>query len=194
MMRSIAAAAALLAAGPVLAQAAPPAAQAADIDPARLASATRLVDAVMPASLRDNLINQTTGTMMANVNRSVLDSPQMTAMFQKQPRARAIVERYMAQQADETRVTMRETMPAMMTVMARAYARRLTVAQMEEAQRFFATAAGQAYVFAAPAVMADPEFAALMQTTMAKAMARMPVRAKAMLDELKALESGTTTN
>lgn len=195
-MRTLLLALLLTTAAPALAQA-PAAVVVAEPDPARLAAANRLVDAVMPPALRDQMIEQTSGSMMANINQIVLTSPQLAPIFQKEPRARPIFERFLAQQSEASRTMLRESMPMMMTVMARSYARRLTVAQMDEARGFYATPAGQAFALAASSVMADPEFAAMMQQMMGKAMVRMPPQLKAMTDELRALgplQSSPPTN
>jgi hypothetical protein len=187
-MRAIFIALLLVATAPGAAQTATQtAAPVAEPDPARLAAATRLVEAVMPPALRDQMIEQTTTTMLANVGKAVMSSPQMAAVFAKEPRARPIFERFIARQGETTRTMMRDMMPAMLVVMARSYARRLTVAQLNEGHDFYATPTGQAYAVAAASVMADPEFAGLMQSTMTKAMAQMPAQAQAMAEELKAL-------
>ncbi len=184
-VRRVAVALLLLAGTPGLAQ---PVVPATEPDPARLAAATRLVDVVMPPALRDKMIEQTASTMVANMNKLMLASPQMTAMFEKRPAARPILERFLAQQAEESRTAMREMMPAMMTMMARYYARQLSAADIDATRAFFATPAGKAYAIAAGSVMADPEFATLLQGSMAKAMARIPARVKAMTEELRALD------
>jgi hypothetical protein len=82
---------------------------------------------------------------------------------------------------------MRDMMPGMMTMMARYYAGRLTVPQLEATRSFYATPTGQAFAVAAASVAADPAFARLMQESMTKAMARAPANMQAMQDELKAL-------
>lgn len=185
-MRLMIAALLLAVASPVFAQPAPVAAMA-EPDPDRLAAAARLVEVVLPPALREQMIEQTTSAMVANVGNGVMASPQMVAAFEKEPRARPIFERYMARVADDTRTMMRDMMPDMMTVMKRYYARQLTVPQLNEVHDFYATPSGQKFALAAAGVMADAEYGRLMQTTMAKVMERAPAQAKAMTDELKAL-------
>lgn len=191
-MRLMIAALWLACTGPVLAQ---PAAVAAIAEPQadRLEAAIRLVEVVMPPALREQMIEQTTGAMVASVGNAVMNAPQMVAAFEKEPRARPIFERFMAQQADFTRTMMREMMPGMMTVMARHYARQLTVSQINEAHDFYATPTGQTFALSAATVIADPEYGRLMQATMAKAMQRASTQAKALTDELRALGPAPTT-
>lgn len=191
-MRLIIAAVLLTVASPVLAQPAPVTAVAGP-DAARLAAATRLVDVVMPPALRDMMIAQTTDAMAANIGKAIMNSPQMVAAFEREPRARPIYERYLAKQGEETRRLMREMMPEMLGVMARYYANSMTVTQLNEAHDFYATPSGQAFALAAAQVLANPEYAALFQSMTTKAMQRAPLVMQGMAEELKALGPPVTS-
>lgn len=177
----------LVSAIPVHAQPAP-VTTVAEPDAERLAAATKLVDVVLPPALREQMIEQTVSAMVANVGKAVMGSPQLLAAFGKEPRAQPVFERYMTRQADETRAMMRETMPGIVTVMARYYARQLTLPQIKDAHDFYATPSGQKFALTASGVMADPEYGQLMQSSMRRVMEHMPAQAKALSDELKALE------
>ena len=184
-MRPMIAAILLSITSPVLAQA--PAPAAVEPDAALLVAATRLVEVVMPPRLRDQMVTQMAGGMLDNMTRMMTASPQMPAMFAKEPRARPIFERYMATVGDDARRMMREMMPAMQRVLARAYARRLTTSQIAVAHDFYAGPSGHAFALAATGVMTDPEYGAMVQSMMARAMERAPARAQAMRAELQAL-------
>ena len=187
-MRPMIAAILLAITSPVLAQA--PA--AAEPDAALLVAATRLVEVVMPPRLRDQMVTQMAGGMLDNMTRMMTASPQMPAMFAKEPRARPIFERYMATVGDDARRMMREMMPEMQRVLARAYARRLTASQIAVAHDFYAGPSGHAFALAATGVMTDPEYGAMVQSMMARAMERAPAQAQAMRAELQALGSPAT--
>lgn len=189
-MRPMIAAILLSITSPVLAQA--PAPAAAEPDAALLVAATRLVEVVMPPRLRDQMVTQMAGGMLDNMTRMMTASPQMPAMFAKEPRARPIFERYMATVGDDARRMMREMMPEMQRVLARAYARRLTASQIAVAHDFYAGPSGQAFALAATGVMTDPEYGAMVQSMMARAMERAPAQAQAMRAELQALGSPAT--
>lgn len=189
-MRPMIAAILLSITSPVLAQA--PAPAAAEPDAALLVAATRLVEVVMPPRLRDQMVTQMAGGMLDNMTRMMTASPQMPAMFAKEPRARPIFERYMATVGDDARRMMREMMPEMQRVLARAYARRLTASQIAVAHDFYAGPSGQAFALAATGVMTDPECGAMVQSMMARAMERAPAQAQAMRAELQALGSPAT--
>ena len=189
-MRPMIAAILLSITSPVLAQA--PAPAAAEPDAALLVATTRLVEVVMPPRLRDQMVTQMAGGMLDNMTRMMTASPQMPAMFAKEPRARPIFERYMATVGDDARRMMREMMPEMQRVLARAYARRLTASQIAVAHDFSAGPSGQAFALAATGVMTDPECGAMVQSMMARAMERAPAQAQAMRAELQALGSPAT--
>lgn len=167
--------------------------QAADPDPARLTAARALIEVVMPAAMRDQMIEQTTSAMLTNVTQGMVGSPQMKAAFAQEPRAEAVFKRYIARQQAATRSIMQANMPDMLVAMTRAYARRFTVAQLGEARAFFATPTGQAYVLQAPQVMADPDVGAWMQTMVTASMARVPAETAALQAELKALQPAAAT-
>lgn len=183
----------LTVASPVFAQPAQIAA-VTEPDPARLAAATRLVEVVMPPALRELMIEQSSGPMLDSLGKAMMNSPQMALAFAKEPRARPVFERFLAAQAAETRGMMRDMMPAMIRIMARSYARQLTVAQMVEARDFYATSSGQAFAIVGATVMSDPEFAGVMQQALVKSMATMPAKSKALVDEINALGPATDKN
>lgn len=188
MLRSLSLAV-LLAAAPSLAQspAPAPAVPAAAPAPAALAAATQLIDLVMPPASRDKMMEQLMTVMMQNMVGAISQSPQLQAAFEKEPRARPIFERSVARQQAHALDMIKAEMPAMMTVMARAYARRFSLAEMDDMKRFFSSPTGQAYVLKSPTVMSDPDVLAWSQAMMTRAMARGPAEAKIIADEIAAL-------
>jgi hypothetical protein len=168
-----------LAATPALAQTAP--------DPARLAAAKALVEAALPPSQRDTMIRGMITPIMNNMRASMEQSPEMAKMFEN-PKAREIFSRYLDKQNETSLEALRQSFPAMADAMASAYARHFTVAQLNEVRAFYLTPTGKAFIAEVPAVMADPELAAVQRKMMSDMLARLPDSLKQLTAELEALD------
>jgi hypothetical protein len=180
----------LLAVGPALpvaAQTAVPAPAAAEPAPANLAVATAVVELVLPAASRDQMMEQMMGAIMQGMVSAMSQSPQLQQAFEREPRARPIFERAMARQQAESLAELKAQMPGMMNAIARGYARTFSVAELEELKRFFASPTGMTYVRKSPGVMADPDVVAWSQAMIARSVEESPARAKAIADEIAAL-------
>lgn len=105
----------------------------------------------------------------------------------KDERVKAIFDRYMDAQTSESGTALKAALPAMVSAMTRAYARRFTVAQMAEMKTFFATPTGQLYMDQGGTIMGDPDVAAWQQTTTSLQFAKMRERIRAMQVEIMAL-------
>lgn len=181
-MKRFALALALVFASPALAQ------PAQTLDSARLASAGKLIDIVMPAEQREAMLGGMMQAMTVNMTKAMEGNQDVAALFRDDPRARAIFERFMARQQTESVGLLRESLPGMIEAMRRAYARRFTVAQMEELSTFFAAPTGRAYMSQSLSIMSDPDIAAWQQSVMTKTMARMPQQTRALAAEILALK------
>ena len=181
-MKRFALAFALVVTSPALAQ------PAERLDPARLASAGKLIDIVMPAEQREAMLGGLMQAMTLNMTKAMEGNQDVAALFKDDPRARAIFERFMARQQTESIETLRESLPGMIEAMRRAYARRFTVAQMDELSTFFATPTGRAYMAQGMSIMSDPDVAAWQQSVMTRTMARMPEQTRALAAEILALK------
>ncbi len=188
MIRALILATAIGIAAPVAAQAPAPTVTAPAPDPVRLTAARKLMDQLMPVAGRDEMIRDMMQPMIGNIRQSMTQSPQFQSLLGRDPRAQAIMNRFMDSQLARTTEMMRTGMPGMIDAMSRAYARRLTVSQMAEIGAFFATPTGQVYLKTAPTIMSDPDVSAWMRQNMTKAMADMPDQINAMVRELSALE------
>lgn len=178
---------ALALAAPVAAQAAP--APTAAPDPAKLAAARALIDVVMPPEARDGMVDAMLRPMMANLQQGLMSNP----MFQKDmadPKRRAVFDRFLAQRNEATLAKLRAGLPGMFTAMERAYARRFTIEQMADAQAFFATPSGRAYMREGMTIMSDPDVQAWQRTLMQDAMGDMRGEIAQLIAELAAVEKG----
>lgn len=176
MLRSLAAAAMLAAISPSAthAQTAPSAATAPD--PARLAVAKLLIERFMPADRRDAMIEQMVRPIMDNARQAMFSGPLFESIKAEDPKLQATIDDFMNQEFEHSIATTKAAMSALADAMARAYARRFTIEQLQALQAFFETPAGRAYVEQAPTLMSDPDILAVQRTMMTEAMAGMQQR------------------
>ncbi|WP_081668592.1 DUF2059 domain-containing protein [Sphingomonas phyllosphaerae] len=178
----------ITAAAQTTAAASPASAPAAAPDPARLSAATRLMDTLMPPASRAQMMDQMMGPMLANLRQGMTQNPQFAAEMAKNPKVKAAFDRFMDSQFRRSMDMVRTSLPGMFDAMARAYARRFDVAQLEELQRFFATPTGQAYMQAAMTIMSDPDVAAVQRNMMVEAMSRVQADTAAFAKEVAAIQ------
>ncbi len=181
--------AALLAMIPVVATAQTPAPSVAvaAVEPSRLAAAERVVDTVFPATQREQMM----AAMVASINQSMLGSlmqqPDIARMIEKEPRARTVFERFIAQQQNKTAATMNANLPGMVDAITKAYARRFTEAQLKEMQTFFETPTGRVYVAQSMTIMSDPDIAAWQAKVQGISLATLGADMQNFVQELMAL-------
>lgn len=165
-----------------------PAAAAADVDPARLAEARKLIEIMMPPALREQMINGMVAGISDTLAKSMLDDPHIKKLIGEKPGARDVVMRFIDRQKQYTLAEMRTSLPGMFEAMARAYARRFTVAQMREMGAFFATPTGQLYIAQSSTIFSDPDVAGWMQQLMRRSMERAPAEVRTLQGELEKLD------
>ena len=176
----------LLATTPALAQPAPAMPTGAP-DPARIAAAERLLTVLMPPGRFQAMIDGVTQSMERNVVQSLRGNPTMATLLGDDPRARPILDRYIARLTASSTAAMKTGQPEMMAAMTRAYARRFTVEQMREVEAFFTTPTGQAYMEQGTTIMGDPDVAAWQRKVVAEQFAKMPEAIRQLTVELEAL-------
>lgn len=174
-------------AAPLAAQAPAPSAAATSLDPARLAASERLITVLMPPERRDAMLTGLMQAQTANMTKAIESNADLAAMFDADPRARTIFTRFIERQQADASATLRRELPGMMTAMARAHARRFTVAQLGEMTTFFASPTGRAYMEQGTTIMTDPDVAAWQQKVMGETFAKMPAMVRQMQGEILAL-------
>lgn len=173
-----------MAAIPGHAAAQPPVAAAqAEPDPARLAAAKRFVDLIMPPAERESMIRTMLTPMMANMRNTLTQSPMFAAIGDSE-RKRTVLDQFLARQNDRSMALLSEMLPGLMEVMARAYARRFTLDQFADLQRFFETPSGRAYITIAPAVMGDPDILGWQRSMMTRSIEGMPAEMERLTRDL----------
>jgi len=189
-MKHICLALALAAAGPAVAAQPDPAAPVAKpaIDPERLALAKQAVAAIMPAGTMQRVMKNSMGNMEEMMLGSMFDmkgtdlgvtgegkdKTMREAMAEKDPHfveRMRITNRVMA---DEMGVIFTRMEPRIAEGMARAYARRFTVAELTEINRFFASPAGASFARQSFELSTDPELTSAMMSFMPEMMKEMP--------------------
>lgn len=149
-------------------------------EPARLAAAQALMSRIMPADKRDAMVEQMVRPMMENIRGAVFSGPKFESAKVENPKLAATIEAFMKDEFEHSIVRVKASMPAMFDAMARAYARRFTLDQLQAIDSFFQTPAGHAYVTQAPLVMTDPDFLAVQRSMMTDAMTGMQQRMAAL--------------
>jgi len=189
---AILAGAALLAAQPALAQDAPQ----PPIEPVRLEAAKVTVGYIFPPGTYARVMQQTMGStmdaMMDSVGKmSIRDMAAMTGMSPDElakvgdgtlNQLLAILDPAYDERMRLTMQVMSKDMTAMMDQfeptfrdgLARAYARRFTIRQLSELNRFFETPTGGLYAAESMVIMADPEVMQKMTELMPQIMKQMP--------------------
>ena len=190
-MKSIALVAALgLALTPAAAK--PPASQATtakpQVDPERLALARTAVAAIIPPGTMQKIMKDSMGNMEEMMLKGMFDmtgadlgvtgegqeKTLREVMAEKDPHFEErmrITNRVMAQ---EMGIIFSRMDPRMIDGMARAYARRFSVAELTEINRFFASPAGASFARQSFELMSDPEMVAEMMSFMPEMMKEMP--------------------
>lgn len=145
-------------------------------EPARLSAAEAVIAQVMPPAERDRMVEAMMAPMHTNIMQAMTTSPEMTALFEKQPAFKAKFLSFMAEEQRRTTALLKTNMPAFADAMARAYARQFTEAQLKDISAFFATPTGRVYVAQSMTLMADPDVQAAQRTMMTQAMSGMQTR------------------
>jgi hypothetical protein len=184
-MKTLATALLLAVAAPAAAMAqTAPAVQAPE--PARIAAAKALIAKIMPPERTDAMIDQMMRPMMENLRNAMAQAPQMQAAFAKDPKAKAMLDGFVSDELQHSMALTKSSMPTMLEAMARAYARRFTVAQLNDVSAFFDTPSGKLYAEQAPTVMADPDVLAAQRAVMEKSIRGTMERAQAMVAKFAA--------
>ena len=161
------------------------------VDPARLAAARALIDVLIPPAAREQMIQGMIAPMQANMRRGLEENPEFAAEMRGDPRAKAIFDRFMVRQEARTRDILRQSLPGMVPAMAAAYARRFTVAQMQDIRTFFETSTGRVYLQEAFTMMSDPDVQAWQRRMMTQTLAEVQKDAAAVVTEIAALRPKT---
>lgn len=185
-------------AAPALATPAP-APSTAPLDPARLAAARPVIDRVWPLRTYERLMrgamDQVAGNMMSGMYGMKMDDIAATmpdgdkkkdavthkgetlgeAMAAGDPHFEERMQITMRVMMSEMSRIMTEVEPEVRDALAKSYARRFTVAELGDLDRFFATPTGTAYAHDSMMLMMGPDMMQAMQSFMPRMMKEMPV-------------------
>jgi hypothetical protein len=159
-----------------------------DVDPAKLAAANKLMDAIMPPESRAAMMEAMIRPLMENIQAGLQNNPELQKMFSDDTELKNIFLNFMQKQSNSALKKVQQEMPSMMTAMSRAYARQFTLQEMADAEAFYSTPSGRAFMTKAGAIMSDPDIAKWQQDMMTNMLSDKDVSLKALLDEIKAHE------
>ena len=187
MIRPLIFAAALSAAAPALAQTAP--AASAQVDPARLAAAERVVVALVPPgtymrmmrdqfpAMMDGMMTQMMGMSAADLGAPGADgstAPVGKAIAEADPHFRERMSLMTKVMGEEFGTVFDKLEPRLRVGLSRAFARKFTTAQLNELDAFFATPTGKAFAAEYLATFMDPEVMQEMMAATPELMKAMP--------------------
>lgn len=171
MIRPFAFAFALTIGGNALAQTTTVSAPTPAVDPARLTAAKRTIEAMMPPAQRNAMFEAMLNPMLANMQQAMLSRPDIRTALAADPKAKATLDAFLAKQQQKTIELLQTELPGMFAIMERAYARRFTVAQLDEITAFFNTPTGRLYMDESMKMPADPELLGWQRQLMERSMA-----------------------
>ena len=171
--------------GAAVAQASATANVAAGVDPARIETARKMLNEMIPPQKRTELVEGIIRPMMANMRESFDRSPELKKLFAADPEARKKMMAFVDQETERSLRIARDSMPAMYDAMAIAYARQFTPDQLADIARFYQSPTGRAMLDRTPAIMADPAVMAAQRAMMEKSLDGLQDRVKAMAQRLE---------
>ncbi|HJS09687.1 DUF2059 domain-containing protein [Sphingopyxis sp.] len=161
-----------------------PSEPAVEVTADRLASAQRLMATLMPAEQRDAMVEQMITAMMANFTPGIKQRIEAEGRLEN-PEVVKVFDRFIERQTRSAIDQLKAEMPKMIEAMSRAYARRFTVAQMNEMYAFFSTPTGGLYVTESMGIMSDPDISTWQRDAMTKSMEKLPEELKKLQEELQ---------
>lgn len=156
----------LLASTPGLAQG-PPAAPAAQLDPANLALGNEIIELAFPPASRRAMLLGAVDTMMAQARAAARE----TSGGRLDPGLERIVDRHIALLREVADRLIVEHTPPIFVAMARAYARNFTHDELLQIRAFVRAPAGAKYLQKSMELLADPDIAAANTAYMTQAFA-----------------------
>jgi hypothetical protein len=166
----------------------------APVDPARLTAARRVIDQIWPLGTYERIMRAVMDQMVNGTMASMYDMPTDSfakglkanspdkstgktfrqALAEDDPFFEERMRRSMNVMMGEMTALMNEVEPDVRVAFANAYARRFTVAQLNDLHTFFQTPTGRIYARESMTLMMGPDMMKAMQAFAPKMMERMP--------------------
>ncbi len=157
-------------------------------EPDRLAAAKELVAMIFPDDRRDQMVGQVVQAVNGALLNVIARSPFMQQGGAQNEEVQAVVKEFIEQRQTASAALAKSEMPGMVEAVARAYARRFTVPQMEEIKQFFQTPTGKIYGEQSQTIMSDPDVVEWQQNMMRRSMADAQRDAPALAAKLRAID------
>lgn len=137
---------------------------------------------ILPEDRRETMMR----AIMTSTNASMKDGiDKMLAGQKLNEKQRSILSGFMERYTQESQDVVIAFLPELLDAMAKAYARQFSMQQLNDLKAFFSTPTGRIYMERSPAIMADPDVAAVQSRMMQMTMGRLPAAMKEMSDEMK---------
>ncbi|MEM8825855.1 MAG: DUF2059 domain-containing protein [Pseudomonadota bacterium] len=180
-------------AGPATAQeSVEPGMEASAVSPERRAAAAAMLEALFPVDDRSAFMRSMIAPTLQNITAGLAQDPQIAQALQNNEEMAELVATFITDVENAALAQTEADLPAMFQAMETAYARALTIPEMEAAAVFFESDAGRTYMQKAPLVMADPDVAAWQQKSLATSLEAMQPLLVEFTEKMKALRAQTT--
>ena len=170
-------------ASPAIAQPAPAAAP----DPARLGVARDVIALAMPPVVSAAMVDRMVQGFVPVMRQIFLRDPQLQAFYAVDPRVKSIFDRYVSEVQPRTQASIQASTPAVFEAMARAYSRRVTLAQLVELKSFLVTPTGQLFIAQSTTILIDPDLNAAQVALLVRIATATEKDKNAEIAEIKAL-------
>lgn len=153
---------------------------------ARLDLARRIVEATLPADQRDamfaNMLQSITGTM---VNAAFSADPRLREIFEELPEVANLFAQFVEGQNNATIEDLSKSWPKMLDALAIVYARRFSLAELEEIDRFASTPTGRRFLQSGTSLFGEPEVVAWQTDFLTRSQTRSKGALQKFIDDLK---------
>lgn len=158
----------------LLISAAPTATSASEPSLVLLGAGRHLIDIVLPPAERAAVFARVTDAMMANMVRGIIEGQAGGRAIADDSDLKNALNRFVERLRELAQRDLKMSTPALIEAYARAYARRFTIADMEEIGTFFASAPGRKCRIESSSILSDPDVAGWQVQAIARAQARLP--------------------
>lgn len=150
------------------------------LDTERLELARQIVDLGFPEETREDIFFGTMDQMLAQTREATLRAYDLT-----DEGAIAVLDQWIADYANETKVILRSHIPSLIEATAKSYSVVFTRQELEDILAFVSTPSGQRFFEMSSVVFAEPNFAAANQAYMNESQALLPSALQDLIERLQ---------
>lgn len=155
------------------------------LDPARVEKARTLVEIILPTSQRQVMFSKFLDSYMGNMLAGIMQAdPKLGEALSSDAILKGIFASFVARQRALVLKDLEETSPELTLAYANAYARRFTVAELDEITAFLSSATGRKYAASSIELASDPDIGAWQQNITVRAQTRKGEEVKKFMGEI----------